>query len=235
MASATLTREGECPGSIGAPGGMDTVVLDVDGTLLDSNYHHVIAWSRAFEGIGVRVVAWRIHRAIGMGGDRLVAAVAGDDVEQDHGSEIREAWEKEYDSLIDEVHLLPGARALLDAIRHRGVTPVLASSSIPKHAQRAFELLDADRRAGSATTAEDAEESKPDPELIEEAIERVRGSEACVIGDSVWDVEAAHRAGVPAYGVLSGGNARGDLMDAGARDVYADPADLLTHIDAWLT
>jgi HAD superfamily hydrolase (TIGR01549 family) len=213
---------------------MDTVVLDIDGTLLDSNYHHVIAWSRAFERLGVRVASWRIHRAIGMGGDRLVSAVAGDEVERDHGSEIREAWEKEYESLLDEVHLLPGARALLDAIRHRGVTPVLASSSIPKHANRAFRLLDADRRAGSATTSEDAEESKPDPELILEAIDRVRGSDACVVGDSVWDVEAALRAGVPAYAVLSGGNGRGELRDAGAREVYADPADLLAHLDDWL-
>jgi HAD superfamily hydrolase (TIGR01549 family) len=213
---------------------MDTVVLDVDGTLLDSNYHHVVAWSRAFEQVGVRVPGWRIHRALGMGGDRLVPAVAGEDVEREHGFEVREAWEKEYDGMLEEVHLLPGARALLDALRHRGVTPVLASSAIPRHAERAFELLGADKRAGTATTAEDAEESKPDPELIVTAIERVRGSEACVIGDAVWDVEAAKRAGLPAYGVLSGGNPREVLIEAGAREVYADPADLLSHLDRWL-
>jgi HAD superfamily hydrolase (TIGR01549 family) len=213
---------------------MDTVVLDVDGTLLDSNYHHVVAWSRAFEQVGVRVPGWRIHRALGMGGDRLVPAVAGEDVEREHGSEVREAWEQEYDGMLDDVHLLPGARALLDALRHRGVTPVLASSAIPRHAERAFDLLGADRRAGAATTAEDAEESKPDPELIVTAIERVRGSEACVIGDAVWDVEAAKRAGLPAYGVLSGGNPRSELIEAGAREVYADTADLLAHLDDWL-
>lgn len=213
---------------------MDTVVLDVDGTLLDSNYHHVVAWSRAFERVGVRVPGWRIHRALGMGGDRLVRAVAGGDVEREHGSAVRDAWEKEYDGMLDEVHLLPGARALLDALRHRGVTPALASSAIPHHADRAFELLGADRRAGAATTAEDAEASKPDPELIVAAIERARGSDACVVGDAVWDVEAAHRAGLPAYGVLSGGTSRGELVDAGAREVYADPADLLAHLDDWL-
>ena len=112
---------------------------------------------------------------------------------------------------------------------------MLASSAIPRHAQRAFDLLDADRRAGTATTADDAEESKPDPELIVSAIERVRGSQACVIGDAVWDIEAAMRAELPAYGVLSGGNSREDLMEAGARAVYADPADLLRHLDDWLT
>ncbi len=213
---------------------MDTVVLDVDGTLLDSNYHHVVAWSRAFDRFGVRVPGWRIQSSLGMGGDRLVPAVAGEDVERDHGSEIREAWGKEYDGMLDEVHLLPGARALLDALRHRSVTPVLASSAIPRHAERAFELLGADRRAGAATTADDAEESKPDPELIVHAIEQVGGSEACVVGDAVWDVEAAMRAGLPAYGVLSGGSCRGELIDAGAREVYADPADLLAHLDDWL-
>ena len=213
---------------------MDTVVLDVDGTLADSNYHHVVAWRRAFERHGVRVAGWRIHRALGMGGDRLVPEVAGEDVEQDRGSEIREAWEKEFDALLDEVHLLPGARALLDALRQRGATPVLASSAIPRHARHAFALLDADRRAGAATTSEDAQETKPDPELIVEAIQRVRGTDACVVGDSVWDVEAAQRAGVPAYGVLSGGNSREDLLAAGARAVYADPADLLRHLDDWL-
>ena len=214
---------------------MNTVVLDVDGTLLDSNFHHAIAWSRAFERTGVRVPVWRIRAAIGMGGDRLVAAVAGDDVEQDRGSEIREAWEQEYDDLIDEVQLLPGARALLDALRERGVSPVLASSSIPKHAQRAFELLGAGKRTAGATTADDAEESKPDPELIEAAIQRVDGSQgACVIGDSVWDLEAAARAGLPAYAVLSGGTGRAELLAAGAAGVYDDPRDLLVHLDDWL-
>jgi HAD superfamily hydrolase (TIGR01549 family) len=213
---------------------MDTVVLDVDGTLLDSNYHHVLAWSRAFDRLGVRVPSWRIHSALGMGGDRLVPAVAGEDVEREVGTEIREAWEKEYDALIGEVHLLPGARALLDALRHRGVTPALASSAIPRHAERAFELLGAERRTGATTTAQDVAESKPDPELIEAALDRVRGSDACMVGDAVWDVEAALRAGVPAYGVLSGGTSRGELLEAGARAVYSDPADLLAHLDDWL-
>jgi HAD superfamily hydrolase (TIGR01549 family) len=213
---------------------MDTVVLDVDGTLLDSNYHHTVAWARAFRQAGISVPLWRIHRAIGMGGDKLVAAVAGDEAEREHGDEIRGRWEQAYDEIIDETVLLPGAQELLAALRERDVDVALASSSIPKHAKHAFELLDADDLADTATTSEDAEESKPDPELVEEALSRLGGGSACVIGDSVWDVEAAKRAGVPAYGVLSGGTGRAELVEAGAVRVYEHARDLLDHLDDWL-
>lgn len=213
---------------------MDTVVLDVDGTLLDSNYHHTVAWARAFRRAGISVPLWRIHRAIGMGGDKLVAAVAGDEAEREHGDEIRDWWEQAYDEIIDETVLLPGAQELLAALRGRDVDVALASSSIPKHAKHAFELLDADDLADTATTSEDAEESKPDPELVEKALSRLGGGSACVIGDSVWDVEAAKRADVPAYGVLTGGTSRAELVKAGAVAVYEDARDLLDHLDAWL-
>jgi HAD superfamily hydrolase (TIGR01549 family) len=214
--------------------GPATVVLDVDGTLLDSVYHHAIAWARAFAHVGVEVPVWRIHRAIGMGGDRLVAAVAGDPVEEEHGDEVRERWEKEYDGLIEETRLLPGAKELLAAIRDRDLAVALASSSIPKHAEHAFDLLDAGSLADAATTSEDAEESKPDPELVEEALDRLGSRTGCVIGDAVYDVEAARRAGVPAYGVLTGGYGRAELLDAGARGVYEDLDDLRAHLDEWL-
>jgi HAD superfamily hydrolase (TIGR01549 family) len=213
---------------------MDTVVLDVDGTLLDSNYHHTVAWARAFEHLRISVPLWRIHRAIGMGGDKLVTAVAGDDVERAHGDEIRDRWEQEYDGFLEETVLLPGAKELLRTLRERDVDVALASSSIPKHAEHAFELLDAGDLADTATTSEDVEESKPDPELVEEALSRLKGGSACVVGDSVWDVEAAERAGVPAYGVLSGGTSRAELEKAGAVAVYEDARDLLDHLDDWL-
>jgi len=209
------------------------VVLDVDGTLLDSNYHHAIAWARAFEHVGVRVPVWRIHRAIGMGGDKLVGAVAGAEVESEHGDEVRERWEKEYDALIGETCLFAGAKEILDSLERRGIAVALASSSIPKHAQHAFDLLDADSRADTATTSEDAEESKPDPELVDEALSRLGTRKACVVGDSVYDVEAAQRAGVPAYGLLTGGYGRAELLDAGARNVYEDLDDLRAHVDEW--
>ena len=212
----------------------DTVVLDVDGTLLDSNYHHTLAWARAFESVGLTVPLWRIHRHIGMGGDRLVPAVAGDEVEERCGDDVRDRWEKEYDGLIDQTELFAGARELLAALKEAGVDVALASSSIPRHAEHAFELLDAGRLTDTATTSEDADESKPDPELVDEALERVRSQAACLVGDSVWDVEAAKRAGVPAYAVLAGGYGRAELEDAGAVAVYDDVSDLLEHLDGWL-
>jgi HAD superfamily hydrolase (TIGR01549 family) len=211
----------------------DTVVLDVDGTLLDSNYHHTLAWARAFDSAGVTVPMWRIHRHIGMGGDRLVQAVAGDEVEKRAGDEIRDRWKEEYDRLIDQTRLFEGARELLAALRDAGVSVALASSSIPEHAEHAFDLLDADELTDTTTTAEDAEESKPHPELVDEALSRVSDGAACMVGDSVWDVEAATRAGVPAYALLAGGYGRAELEDAGTVAVYDDVADLLEHLDDW--
>jgi HAD superfamily hydrolase (TIGR01549 family) len=211
----------------------ETVVLDVDGTLLDSNYHHCVAWARAFESVGLTVPLWRIHRHIGMGGDRLVPAVAGDDAEEGLGDQVRDRWEKEYDELIDQTRLFEGARELLAALRERGLNVALASSSIPKHAEHAFELLDAERLTDTATTAEDAEESKPHPELVDEALDRVGEGPACLVGDSVWDVKSAARAGVPAYAVLAGGYGRAELEEAGAVAVYDDVADLLANLDDW--
>jgi HAD superfamily hydrolase (TIGR01549 family) len=213
----------------------DTVVLDVDGTLLDSNYHHALAWARAFQGVELTVPVWRIHRHIGMGGDRLVPAVAGDDVDERLGDEVRDRWQKEYDELIDQTRLFDKARELLAALQEAGVAVALASSSIPEHAEHAFELLDAERLTDTATTSEDAEESKPHPELVDEALERVHGQRACMVGDSVWDVESAKRAGVPAYAVLAGGYGRDELLSAGAVAVYDDVADLLDHLDEWLS
>lgn len=207
------------------------VVLDVDGTLLDSVYQHTFAWSRAFRRAGHPAEAWRIHRHIGMGGDRLVAAVAGEDVEAESGDRIREIWEQEYDGIIDDAVLLPGARELLAALRDRGLLVALASSSIPRHAEHAFELLGAGEHADLTTTAEDAEESKPDRELVATAMHRLGTGNACMIGDAVWDVVAAARAGIRTIGVCSGGNGRQELLDAGAEEVYLGPADLLGHLD----
>lgn len=213
---------------------VDTVVLDIDGTLLDSTYHHALAWSRAFQSLDVEVTVWEIHRAIGMGGDRLVAHVAGQEVEARLGDDIRARWEQEYDALIDRTRLFAGARDLVDACRSRGLKVALASSSIPRHAAHALALLDAERRADTATTAEDAEESKPDPELIDVALERVGGRRAVMVGDTVWDVRAARQRGIPTIGVLTGGIAPSELEEAGAVAVHRDPRDLLAHLDRTL-
>jgi len=214
----------------------DIAVLDIDGTLLDSNYHHVVAWSRAFDQVLDRHVAGAaIHRAIGMGGDRLVAAVAGDEVEERHGDAIRARWEQEYDAMVGETRLFDGATDLLDGLREAGLKVVLASSSIPRHAEHALELLDAEKRADAWTTSEDAEESKPDPDLLDEALAKVGGGRAVMVGDAVWDVAAATRRGDPTIGLLSGGSGRQELLDAGAVAVYAYPDDLLADLEEALT
>lgn len=214
--------------------GPQAVVLDVDGTLVDSVYQHTFAWSRAFRQAGHPAEAWRIHRHVGMGGDKLVAAVAGDDVERSSGDRIREAWEQEYDAIIDDVGLLDHARELLAAIGERDLRIALASSSIPKHAEYAFTLLDAERLVDLTTTSEDAEESKPDEELVAVALQRLGTTDAVMIGDAVWDVEAASRAGLPTIGLCCGGYGRQELLDAGAVQVYDNPGDLLVHLDQGL-
>jgi HAD superfamily hydrolase (TIGR01549 family) len=177
------------------------------------------------------VAVWDIHRHIGMGGDRLVAAVAGDDAERQHGDDLRAAWEEEFDAIAGETRPRAGARDRLAALGRRGLAVLLASSGIPKHTQRALDLLHADEHADAATSSEDAEASKPDPELLDEALARVGAERGFLVGDAVWDVEAATREGMPTVGLLSGGYGRAELLDAGAVAVYRDPADLLGHLD----
>jgi HAD superfamily hydrolase (TIGR01549 family) len=213
------------------PRKVDTVVLDVDGTLVDSNYHHTLAWWHAFRDQGYDVPAWRIHRAVGMGGDRLVSAVAGDEVEGDAGDRIRDAWEKRYDSVLEEVPPLPGAPELLVTLRDRGFQVALASSGIPRHTRHAVAVLEADDEAATTTTSEDADESKPDPELLEVALDRVDADRAVLVGDSVWDVRSGREAGIPVIGVLTGGFGRAELEDAGADLVCDDVRDLRDRLE----
>jgi HAD superfamily hydrolase (TIGR01549 family) len=213
------------------PRPVDTVVLDVDGTLVDSNYHHALAWWRAFREHGYDVPAFRIHRAMGMGGDRLVAEVAGTEVEDASGDAIRDAWEKQYDAVLDEICPLPDARGLLDDLRHRGLQVALASSGIPRHTRHAVDVLQAEDAATTTTTSEDAEESKPDPELLETALDRVDAEHAVMVGDSVWDVRSGHEAGVPVVALLTGGFGRAELEEAGADLVCEDLRELRARLD----
>ncbi|MFC5176158.1 HAD family hydrolase [Nocardioides taihuensis] len=210
---------------------LDVAVLDIDGTLLDSNYHHAIAWSRAFREHAVPVPVWRVHRALGMGGDRLVAAVAGDEVEAQVGDSVREQWEHEYDAIIGETGLFTGAGRLLQGLRDRGLRVVLASSAIPRHAQHALDLLEAEEVADAWTTAEDAEESKPAPDLLDEAVARVGGGPAVMIGDAVWDVRSAAARHIPTIGLRCGGTGPDELLRAGAVAIFDDPADLCSRLD----
>jgi HAD superfamily hydrolase (TIGR01549 family) len=198
----------------------NTVILDVDGTLVDTNYHHTVAWLRAFREIDVTVPGWRVHRAIGMGGDKLVAAVAGDKVEQDHGDTVRAAWERHFDSVLDEIQPLEGAHRLIRAATDLGLAVVLASSGKRKHVEHYLKLLDPGDVAW--TTSDDVEDSKPAPDLIEVALRQVESERAVVVGDSVWDCEAAKRVGLPSIGLLTGGFGEDELVDRGASAVYPD-------------
>ncbi|WGL52341.1 HAD family hydrolase [Nocardioides sp. BP30] len=215
--------------------GLDTVLLDIDGTLLDSTYHHAIAWSRAFAAVGEPIPVHRLHRLIGMGGDKLLEAVLDQETRERLGEELQERWKREYDGLIEETRLLPGAQALLDRLQGLGLEVVLASSSIPEHAEHALRALGAAGRTDAWTTADDASESKPHPELLEKALEQVGGSRAVMVGDATWDVEAAARTGIRTIALRSGGIGEQELLDAGAVAVYDDPLDLLQHLEAALT
>jgi HAD superfamily hydrolase (TIGR01549 family) len=196
-------------------------ILDVDGTLVDTNYHHAIAWFRAFRLHQVTVPVWRVHRHIGMGGDQLVAAVAGDDVEGRLGDEIRDAESELYKELIGEVQTMEGSRELIEDLRERGDVVVLASSAKDWEVEHYLDLLDAREIVDAWTTSADVEQTKPEPDLIKAAIEKADADgDAMLIGDTVWDVEAAKRAGVETLGVLTGGFSEQELRDAGARDVF---------------
>jgi HAD superfamily hydrolase (TIGR01509 family) len=209
------------------------VILDIDGTLVDTNYQHTLAWQRALRDHGETIPAWRIHRHIGMGGDQLVAAVAGEKVEQRSGDAIRAVESDHYSALIGEVEQLPGARALLVALRERGATTVLASSAKADEVDVYLDLLGARELVDDWTTSADVEATKPEPDLVRTALDKVGpgGREAVLVGDSVWDCEAAARAGIPTVGVLTGGFSREELLDAGATVVYESAEKLCGHLD----
>jgi HAD superfamily hydrolase (TIGR01509 family) len=204
-------------------------VLDVDGTLVDSNYQHALAWYRAFRSLGETFPVWRLHRLIGMGGDQLVTAIGGEELERRIGDEARERQVQEVDKLIGEMAPLPGARDLLLAIKERGHTLVLASSGKPHHVDAFLDLLDARDIADDWTTSGDVESSKPAPDLLQVALKKVgapQDAASVMVGDSTWDVEAAKNAGMPAIVVRSGGFGDDELTEAGAIALFDTPGDL---------
>jgi HAD superfamily hydrolase (TIGR01549 family) len=210
---------------------LDTVLLDVDGTLVDSTYQHALAWQRAFAKHGLVVPMWRLHRAIGMGGDRLVTAVSDADVEARLGDALREEHKQEYDQLLPEVSALDGAPALLAALHDRGWLLALASSGKPEHTRAAIELLGGPGPLDGWTSADDADTSKPAADILQAALERVGGQAAVCVGDSTYDVQAAAAAGWTCIAVRTGGFGVTELTDAGARHVFDDVADLLDNLD----
>ena len=201
-------------------------ILDVDGTLVDTNYQHALAWYRAFRQHGVTLPLWEIHRHVGMGGDQLVAAMVGEGFEAEHGDAVRAAEKALYLSLIPEVQPLKGARELLERLRAGGHAVVLASSAKPDELQHYLSLLDAHEVADGWTDSGDVERTKPQPDLVSAAVEKAGGGPAVMIGDSTWDCEAAKRAGLETIGVLTGGFSEDELRDAGATVVFRSLPEL---------
>lgn len=209
--------------------GRTAAILDVDGTLVDTNYQHALCWFEALRQHGATLPVWRIHRHIGMGGDQLVAALTDDAFEAEHGDDVRAAEAALYGDAIRSVAVLDGAVALLDALREEGREIVLASSAKAGEVDHYLDLLDARERVTGWTTSADVERTKPHPDLVAAALERLDADEAVLVGDTPWDVEAAERAGVPTIAVLTGGFSEAELRDAGAVAVFEDVPQLLAR------
>ena len=203
-------------------------LLDVDGTLIDANYQHALAWYRAFKRHGIVVPLWRVHRHVGMGGDQLIPALVGDGVDEDA---ISDARKEEYRKLIDEVSPLAGARGLIEDLKQRGVTVVLASSSPQDEIDHYLELLDARALADGWTTDDDVESTKPEPDLVHAALDKAGTDEAVMVGDTPWDIEAARKAGLETVTVITGGFSEQELRDAGAAAVFESLDEVRRHLD----
>jgi len=212
---------------------MALAVLDIDGTLVDTNYHHAIAWFRAFRAHRIVLPIWRIHRHLGMGGDQLVEALTDAGTERELGDEIRDAETERYMELIDEVETMDGSRELIEELKRRGHTVVLASSAKQDEVDHYLELLGGRGLADAWTTSADVEATKPAPDLVSAALERAGATsdDAVMVGDTPWDVEAARRAGVGTLAVLTGGFSEQELRDAGAVEVFESVAELGGALD----
>jgi len=195
-------------------------ILDIDGTLVDTNYQHAIAWYNAFRQHDVHLPVWRIHRHIGMGGDQLVKALAGEDVDEELGDDIRAAEKALYLSMIETTQPLGAARELIEDLKRDGREVVLASSAKAQEVEHYLDLLDARELVDAWTTSDDVEATKPEPDLVQAALDKLDGDEAVMVGDTPWDVEAARRAGVATIAVLTGGFSEQELREAGAAAVF---------------
>jgi phosphoglycolate phosphatase-like HAD superfamily hydrolase len=214
---------------------VSAVLFDVDGTLVDSNYLHVDSWQRALAELDEHVDAWRVHRAIGQDSKRLLTSLVGER-DEDWISRAKDLHSGFYRELAPRLRAFDQAAALLRSLDGWGISVVLASSAPDDELQLLLNALDAGDAISATTSADDVEQAKPDPGIIHVALDRAGAgpSEAVMVGDSVWDHVAAGRAGVRSVGLLSGGTGRAELADAGAFATFADPADLLAHVDTLL-
>jgi HAD superfamily hydrolase (TIGR01549 family) len=207
------------------------LLLDLDGTLVDTAYLHTRAWQLALHANGYDVPAYRVHRLIGMGGDQFVTALLGENAEREDGDALRAGWEGEYEPLLEEVRALPGAGALVRHADEAGWRVVFASSAPAEHLERYLGLIGAAWLRDRATTSDDVDSTKPAPDLIEVALQVAGTREALLVGDSTHDVVAAARSGIPTVGVLTGGYSTAELMDSGAVAVYSSPEEIVNRFD----
>src|SRR4051794_14088313 len=210
-----------------------TAILDIDGTLVDTNYQHAVAWYRAFRQNEIVLPVWRIHRHIGMGGDQVIAALTDDGTEHEKGEEIRAAEKALYLAMIEEVEPLEGARDLISRLKDAGKTVVMASSAKDDEVDHYLDLLDARELADDWTTSADVEATKPEPDLVKAALDKAGAEpgDAVMLGDTPWDCEAAKRAGVETVALMTGGFSEQELTEAGAVSVFESLPDLLERIE----
>ncbi len=206
-------------------------ILDIDGTLVDTNYQHTLCWYEAFRQHGVHLPVWRLHRHMGMGGDQLVTTLTDEAFEAAYGEDVRAAEKALYFAAMQTVAPLEGARDLLDVLRRRGHQVILASSAKAQEVDHYIELLDARTRVDGWTTSADVQHTKPEPDLVNAALEKLDGAEAVMVGDSTFDIEAAKRAGVATIAVRTGGYSAAELEEAGAACVFDSIVELMAAID----
>ncbi|MER8115623.1 HAD family hydrolase [Streptomyces sp. NPDC094031] len=208
-------------------------VFDVDGTLVDTNHLHVVTWWEAFRQAGHTVPMHALHRAVGLGSTDLIAHLLGEDRDHAQDAELDAAHKALYGQYFDRLPALPGAGELLRRLHRDGWTVVLATSASGSELGALRRAIDADEAIEATASSDDVQEGKPAPEPVEHALELagVPAERAVFVGDTVWDMRAGAKAGVGCLGLLCGGIPRADLTEAGAREVYADPADLLARLD----
>ncbi|WP_138444036.1 HAD family hydrolase [Sinomonas susongensis] len=212
---------------------MDTrprgVLFDVDGTLVDSNYFHALAWWEAFRQFEHTVPMAAIHRAIGMGGEKLLPHLLGEDRDESQDDELKATHGAVFGTYWPSLIAFDGARSLLKHCAGEGLTVVLASSARDRELHVLRRALDADEAISAATSSSDAEESKPAPDILTAALDAggLRAEDAVFVGDSVWDVYAASKLGIPTVAVTCGGTSEAELREAGAAEVYSGPDKLL--------
>lgn len=209
------------------------VLFDIDGTLVDSNYLHVLAFVGAFADVGHPADAWQIHRRVGMGSELLLGELLGEQADEDLIAQAKERHSARYAELAPLQRTFAEARELVRAVADRGARTVLATSADPAELERLLAILELEDVLTGTVSAKDVQDAKPEPDLVQAALDAagVPADRAVMLGDSVWDVQAAVRAGVTCVAVLTGGTTRADLLEAGAAAVYDNTAALLEALD----